>query len=294
MQKKTIQKVLSKKIESFIESIEDANLKSILKNKVVVTGGCIASMLLKEKVNDYDVYFRDFETAVAVAQYYMDIFNKEHAPGVKFDPKCLEEKRIKLIIKSIGVAGEMIDNEDYFEARGVDDPEMMDEDTDEKPEKDEEQKKFQPKFISSNAITLTNKLQLVMRFYGEPDKLHENYDFIHCMNYWTSWDKKVVLRPEALEALLSKQLQYVGSKYPLCSIIRTRKFLKRGWWINAGQYLKMALQVSNLDLNNIDVLEDQLIGVDTAYFEWLIASLREKGGEKVDTQYITILIDKMF
>ena len=52
----------------------------------------------------------------------------------------------------------------------------------------------------------------------EPDQLHENYDFVHCTNYWTSWNNELVLRKEALEALLARELRYVGSKYPLCSI----------------------------------------------------------------------------
>ena len=34
-------------------------------------------------------------------------------------------------------------------------------------------------------------------------------------------------------------------------MIRTRKFLKRGWHINAGQYLKMCFQISELDLSDI-------------------------------------------
>jgi hypothetical protein len=38
--------------------------------------------------------------------------------------------------------------------------------------------------------------------------------------------------------------------------------------------LKMMLQVSDLDLKNPDVLEEQLIGVDVAYFSTLIEVLR--------------------
>lgn len=59
----------------------------------------------------------------------------------------------------------------------------------------------------------------------------------------------------------------MGSKYPLCSIIRTRKFIARGYHINAGQYLKMAFQLNELDLKDHKVLYDQLAGVDTAYFQ---------------------------
>lgn len=89
--------------------------------------------------------------------------------------------------------------------------------------------------MSTNAITLSHRLQIVNRFYGKPDEIHDNYDFVHCTNYWTSWDSELVLRPAALEALLTRELRYVGSKYPVCSLIRVRKFTARGWSINAGQ-----------------------------------------------------------
>ena len=135
---------------------------------------------------------------------------------------------------------------------------------------------------------------MIVRFYGEPDSIHENYDFVHCTNYWTSWDRKLTLRPAAIEALLARELRYVGSKYPLCSLIRTRKFIQRGWAITAGQILKMAMQLNELDLTNVGVLEEQLTGVDTAYFEQIIKALRERDKEKVDTTYLVQLIDRLF
>jgi len=78
-------------------------------------------------------------------------------------------------------------------------------------------------------------------------------------------------------------------------MIRTRKFLGRGWTINAGQYVKMAWQVSQLDLDNVAVLEDQLVGVDAAYFMQVIALLRQQPDpEKVDGAYLMTVIDKLF
>ena len=104
----------------------------------------------------------------------------------------------------------------------------------------------------------------------------------------------MVLRPAALEALLSKELRYVGSKYPICSIVRLRKFIERGWRINAGQILKMAMQISELNLKDVTVLEDQLTGVDTAYFIQLLERLKEKYPEKVDAAYLVEIIDRIF
>ena len=122
-------------------------------------------------------------------------------------------------------------------------------------------------------------------------------DFVHATNYWT-YDTGVVLNQRALESILNKELFYIGSKYPICSLVRTRKFIKRGWQINAGQYVKMSFQISKLNLEDIYVLEDQLVGVDSIYFLNFINSLKQKYMKDknfVLTQdYLTTVIDKIF
>jgi hypothetical protein len=137
-------------------------------------------------------------------------------------------------------------------------------------------------------------VQLVIRFYGTADQIHENYDFVHCTCSWDAATGELVLPPAALEALLAKDLRYKRSKYPLCSIIRTRKFLNRGWKISAGQYVKMAWDLNKLDLSSTAVLEDQMVGVDAAYFLEVIALLKEKGTEKIDEAYLMEIIDRIF
>jgi hypothetical protein len=108
----------------------------------------------------------------------------------------------------------------------------------------------------------------------------------------------LVLRPAALEAILAKELIYSGSKYPVASLIRTRKFIKRGWRINAGQYVKMALQISELNLRDPNVLEDQLTGVDFAYFTQVIHYLRERQEKEanfeITASYLCEVIDRIF
>ena len=98
--------------------------------------------------------------------------------------------------------------------------------------------------------------------------------------------------------VMAKQLVYQGSKYPLTSIIRSKKFLLRGYNINAGEYLKMCWQISELDLSNLSVLEDQLMGVDVAYFNILIRILKEQTEKdskfKVTTEWLFRIIDKIF
>lgn len=293
MKSKTIRKVLSAKLDQFAASIRDESVSKMVRNNTIITGGCIASMLLKEAVNDFDLYFRTQKVTEAVARYYVGCF--EHDFGKNYNWKVeVTDDRVKIVIKSDGVVGEP-----DSEAGGDEQADALlkeIEGADEMPAAvvDAAKPACRPVFLSANAISLSDKVQVIIRFFGEPEQIHTNYDFQHCMSYWTSWDDKLVLNPFALESLLTRELRYVGSKYPLCSIIRTRKFIARGWMINAGQYLKMAMQLNELDLKDITVLEDQLTGVDAAYFSILIRSLGDVEPDKMNAAYISTIIDRIF
>lgn len=289
MKSKTIKAVLGKKIKDWHSSITDEGVKKLAERNTIVTGGAISSLLLGEQVNDFDIYLRTREAAEAIAEYYVGRFGEETGFLLNLD---IQPEGIR-IVTSTGHRGETAGNIDMLGSDQIDDAHEEAEaqalGTD-----DDGKAPYRPVFMSTNAITLSNKIQIVIRFYGEPDKIHENYDFVHCTNYWTSWDNELVLRQPALESLLARELRYVGSKYPVCSIIRLRKFIKRGWTINAGQILKAVMQISELDLTDSKVLEDQLTGVDSAYFLELMTKLREKDPEKVNAAYLVEIIDRMF
>jgi hypothetical protein len=305
MKPKTIKKVLDSKFNSFLKSITNKSVRKLVEENTIITGGCIASMLLREDVNDYDLYFRDMETVKAVAEYYVQI----HKQKKRLDRKTPKEMhvtekdgRVRIMIRSSGVESETTNNEEYmyFENLEPGDPRtegFVDNALEYvKDTKKTKQGVYRPVFLTSNAISLSDDVQLILRFYGDPLEIHKNYDYVHCTNYWTSWDKELVLNTDALASLLSRELIYTGSLYPICSIIRMRKFLKRGWSITAGQIFKMAWQVSKLNLEDFEVLEDQLIGVDVAYFHQLIEGLKkaDKEGVDIDYMYIVKLIDEIF
>lgn len=310
MKGKTIKAALAKKFDAFVSSIEDEEVRELVKKNTIITGGAIASMLLGEKVNDFDLYFTNLETTTRVAQYYVARFHVKEANGIHCQISVnTDDDRVRIVVKSAGVASEEGTTKpyEYFEGRPDDeangyvsevftDPGEIEETYQETEEKalQTEDATFRPVFLSTNAITLSDKIQIVLRFYGDADSLHENYDFVHCTNYWTSADRKLVLRPDALESLLCRELRYVGSKYPVCSVIRLRKFIQRGWVINAGQILKMLFQISELDLTNPAILQEQLTGVDSAYFLQLMNKLRENDPEKVNAAYLVEIIDRMF
>ena len=58
----------------------------------------------------------------------------------------------------------------------------------------------------------------------------------------------------------------------------------------------MLYQVSQLNLNDLTVLEDQLAGVDVAYFEILIQALQKmhEKGKELNYGYLCTILDKIF
>lgn len=295
--------------DNWLESIDDANVKELVRKNTIMTGGALVTLITENRVNDFDFYFRNRETALAVAKYYVDKFKSN--PPTRFRNNSdatvaiyVDEKpdRVKIVVKSAGVATESPD-EAYAYFEGDPDPEAaqkfldnaikVNSDAQPKDTEGKDRPKFRPVFLTANAITLSDKTQIVIRFWGEPDEIHENYDFVHCTLAWTSWERRVRTNAAALECILTKELRYIGSRYPLCSMFRVRKFIERGWSITAGQLVKIAFQINALNLNDYTTLEEQLTGVDHAYFMQLLGALREKSPEKVDQTYLMELIDRM-
>lgn len=325
MNSKNIGKALNAKLNDWLKNIDDEEIKKVIKENAIITGGALVSLLQGEQPNDYDVYFKNYDACLKVAQYYAKKWNEAkdtkvdiiddtelfdlahtHVLGsteymqseidrLKID--TTRAKRIMCFIRSKGIAAEDGEN-------GIDDDTEPQEvetepDTSEtEQEQAEEKPKYRPRYFSSNAISLSDSIQLVIRFYGEVEEIHTNYDFVHCTCSYDFKENKVNLPARALEAIINKELYYTGSKYPLCSIIRSRKFIQRGWHINAGQYLKMCLQLNELNLKDFKVFKDQLAGVDSAYFEQAINLIIKRQAEepdfKVDNTYLFEVINRIF
>jgi hypothetical protein len=319
MKAKTIAKTIKAKMDEWIESITDKQLQKGLKEGVVVTGGCITSMFLQEKVNDYDIYLQDARLALQLARYYAKATNISASVSIllhvtpeayqaglfdSMNPKLSDEQqdrypnkvlmpdideqlsgeqrahltRVELFVSSSGLAiGEEEESNDPLK-------------------KAKPKEKYRPIFISSNAITLANDVQIVLRFTGDAAEIHTNYDFTHTTNYWTYKDGLIV-NAEALQSILARELIYSGSLYPLASILRTRKFIQRGWSCHAGNYIKMALQLNELNLFDPDILRDQLTGVDMAYMHSILVAVETKKKDdpnfEFNAQYLCQVVSKL-
>lgn len=322
MNKKHIHDHLKKKVDDWLASIPDPSLVEVLRRNVIVTGGAIVSLLQGEKPRDYDVYLRTEEACVAVATHYAMQWNREN-PGKGLVEIRGQDGRVECFIRSKGEAGDSpaegsdplpddgicsvgdaeaeeydsVPSQEVANIEGEEPPEKK-RDRPKKDDKEAEKKNpYRPVYLSTNALSLSDGIQIVIRFYGPVEEIHKNFDYVHCTSYYDHASGHVELPSEALECIINKELVYHGSKYPLCSLLRMRKFMDRGWHINAGQVVKMCYQLNELNLKDFKTFKDQLIGVDSAYFSMMLGEIQsamEKPGFEVTQGYLFDLIDRVF
>jgi len=296
MQRKTIERVIKTKLDEWLKTIP---MGDKVKKSLLVSGGSIASMFLGEDINDFDIYIQDRDVLLELVKHYTSGLNISVLDGRKKQQYIDDFENFKtgegindddMGTQLMRAVGNLKDNQVRLFVRDMADGLKVENEA----TQEEMDSKYMAAFISPNAISLHNKIQIVNRFHGTPEEIHKTFDFIHATNYFT-YSEGLVTNIKALESLLTRQLSYQGSLYPVTSIIRAKKFINRKWNINAGEYLKIMFQISQLDLSNVDVLEDQLIGVDVAYFGALITALRNAPkGTEITSTYIGTIIDRIF
>lgn len=256
MKKEEIQKAIEEKFEDWKSSITSPSIRSLIEENTIITGGCIASMLLDEEVNDFDVYMKTEKAAYLLAQYYC---NKVPVPCY---PEARDD-RITIILPN------------------------------NKPvRKKKPQTGYNIAFISPLAITLTNRIQITVRFFGIPKQIHSNYDFVHCTGYWSSWNKELHISDGVKYSIERKKLIYIGSKYPVASMVRVKKFASRGWSITANQILKISLQISDLDLGDKEQLKEQLVGMYSTDLTKVVQDTEIDENGRIDRNSLFKAIDK--
>jgi hypothetical protein len=228
-------------------------------NSLFVSGGSITSLYLNDEPNDYDFYLKDKSIADLLIEFYLGKFNEHNHTNYFWSKEFQAIYKFKKDYHNDLKPSQADLYKNWEELVDVV-PAISSHNLEDKPGC------YEPVCITPNAISLTNNIQIVTRFTGEPEEVIKNFDFVHTNNYYLFKENKLVTKPEAIESILTKQLIYNGSKFPICSLIRTKKFIERGWKVSAGEYLKISFQLKHFDLYNIKTLKEQLIGVDAKYF----------------------------
>lgn len=107
--------------------------------------------------------------------------------------------------------------------------------------------KFSVKLITENAINLSDKIQLVVKFTGTPEQVTSKFDWQHIKSYFY-FDKlkgyQLVFVDDVYRLIVEKELIYTGSDYPLSSLLRLKKYLKKGWNVSNSTIVHIVLDVA--------------------------------------------------
>lgn len=137
-------------------------------------------------------------------------------------------------------------------------------------------------YTSVNAITFVRKslksnkkwrIQLITneKFTGGPHDIFEWFDFTITHGAFRFDTQEFVLGDRFLQDLAKRRLIYSGnSKYPICAMYRTKKYVERGFELPGATIMHIALCIIQLKIDNYAELEEQLMGIDTTYLQRLL------------------------
>lgn len=116
------------------------------------------------------------------------------------------------------------------------------------------------------------RIQLVKAVVGNPDDVIKKFDFTICQAAWDG--KQFHFAPDFMQHLSQRRLVYnINSDYPICSLYRARKFIKRGFHFSGIDAIKLGLRIQALRIDNCGELRRQLMGIDTLFLKELTDSL---------------------
>jgi len=126
------------------------------------------------------------------------------------------------------------------------------------------------------------KVQLIKRIYGQPCVVIGRFDYTICMAAYLPMSHRIVLEEDFLYHLSGKELHYHIGEYPLASLWRAKKYLKKGFNFPAVEIIKLALTINSLNIKDYKGLKEQLEGIDTLFLMDLTNALLKKGDEEFE------------
>src|SRR4030043_315196 len=152
--------------------------------------------------------------------------------------------------------------------------------------KDVENKGWKPAFNTVNAMSYNIvpigidkpiRIQFIRTYFGLPSEVIGMFDFTICMAAYDPQKKEITLGEDFLYHLSQKTLSFnIKTEYPISSLWRVRKYLKRDFTLPAIECIKIALAINDLQIETYKDLKKQLDGIDTLFLKEVTDAMIEK------------------
>lgn len=134
------------------------------------------------------------------------------------------------------------------------------------------------------------QLIVMADLFGDPKTIFSYYDFTVCMAAYQfhedGEDEGFVFGDDFFKHIGQRRLVFsTGTMFPICSMLRVMKYIKKGFFITGMEILKIGLSIHSLKMETYADLRRQLQGIDTAFLSDLTSQM--KPGEPLGVkQYI--------
>lgn len=212
--------------------------ETLVASKAVLAGGALTSLFTKQKINDFDIYFKSKEdVSFFIDEVYVSQENESHSGFDALMATGVELAEFRLM--NVGVT----DKAALFTFQGPYD-------------------KGEDKSL----------LQVIhYKMHSSVQDIFNSFDFSINMAAFDFEKGEFVFGDKFFISLASKQVSFnSGTDYPLISMARVPKYVERGYAFSQVELVKMALAVSELDLSSWEGVKEQLSGMygfDVSVFE---------------------------
>jgi len=134
------------------------------------------------------------------------------------------------------------------------------------------------------------RLQLVKVVLGTPSEIINKFDFTICEGAF-HLEEGFCFGTNFLEHLAQRRLVFnLTAEYPICSLYRAVKFIKRGFHLSGIDAIKLGLRIQSLKIDTYAELRKQLMGIDTLFLKDLVDALKGQETKKYDlNEFLSLL-----
>jgi hypothetical protein len=135
------------------------------------------------------------------------------------------------------------------------------------------------------------RIQLIRVLTGTPEDVIRSFDFTICQGAFSE-ETGFVLGSSFLHHLAQRRLVFnLAAEYPICSLYRARKFIRRGYHFSGIEAIKLGLKIQNLKLSTLGELKKQLMGIDTLFLKDLTDSLKGQEEKAYDLNDLLAMLE---
>jgi hypothetical protein len=162
--------------------------------------------------------------------------------------------------------------------------------------KNQVDKKYEVVYCSENAVSYRTekniKFQLIKKIYGTPQNVMAQFDFTICMCACFPKTNTFVMYDRFLEHLARREIVFnIDACYPINSLFRANKFIKRQYYVSAVEWIKIGLKCHSLNLKNLKEIKEQLDGIDTFFLKEFTDNLNNVPGQQYDFEAFVASIE---